>query len=146
MVDGFVAPRAVEHSVEQFDVALLLVEEMVEFEPVEVTVFQPCKLLEEDDRAAVAVAVQEREAAPRFLLQQRPEQGHDGGDPRPAGDADYTPLRLALNSVVNEPCGGITSSVSPGLSWSPTQLEKTPPGIRLTVTIQSCSSGAVHSE
>ena len=39
--------------------------------------------------------------------------------------------------------GGSTSTVSPAFSVSPTQLEKTPPAIRFTVTIQSCSSGTV---
>ena len=49
-------------------------------------------------------------------------------------------------SVVKLPCGTITSTVSPGFSWSPTQLEKRPPPMRFTVTIQSLSAGAVQSE
>ena len=50
------------------------------------------------------------------------------------------------NSVVKLPCGGMTSTMSPGFNWSPTQLENSPPPIRLTVTIQSLSAGAVHNE
>ena len=55
-------------------------------------------------------------------------------------------LAAGANSVVKLPCGGMTSTVSPAFRLSPTQLEKMPPAIRFTVTIQSCSSGAVQSE
>ena len=61
-------PLAVEHAVEQLDVLLLGVEEMVDFEPAEMLVLQARERLEEDHRAAVAVAVEQGEAAVRLIL------------------------------------------------------------------------------
>ena len=66
--------------------------------------------------------------------------------PDPPAIATRWRLFNASNSVVKLPWGGITSSVAPAFRFSATQLENSPPPILLTVTIQSCSSGAVHSE
>jgi hypothetical protein len=64
---------------------------------------------------------------------------------RTAGKGDIAPFFAASKSTVNEPCGAITSISSPALRLSPTQFEKTPPAIRLTVTL-SCPHRARHSE
>ncbi len=69
--DRLLAARAVEHAVEQLDVLLLGVEEMVDFEPAEMLVLERGERLEEDHRAAVAVAVQQSEAALRLIFQRR---------------------------------------------------------------------------
>ena len=66
--------------------------------------------------------------------------------PEPPAMPTRCRLFVAANSVVKLPCGAMTSTVSPGFNASPTQFENSPPPIRLTVTIQSSSSGAVHSE
>ena len=140
--DRLVQPLAVEHAVEQLDVLLLGIEEMIDLEPAEMLVLERRERFEEDDRAAVAVAVEQGEAALRLLAQQGPDQRHDRRDPRPARDADeMAPVRRTSKSVVKLPCGGMTSTVSPAFSWSPTQLENSPPPIRLTVTIQSPLGG-----
>ncbi len=69
-----VAAGAIEHAVEQVDVALFLGEEMVQRQAAEVAVLQLGQLVEEDDRAAVAVAVEQGELALRLFPQRRPQQ------------------------------------------------------------------------
>ena len=59
MLDRLVAGLAVEHAVEQVDVARFVAEEMIEFEPADVAVLERRQRLEEDDRAGVAVAVEQ---------------------------------------------------------------------------------------
>ena len=146
ILDRLVASLAVEHAVEQLDVALLVAEEMIKLEPAEIAVLEGRQFLQEDDRVGVAVAVEEGEAALRLGAQRRLDQRYHRRDPRPAGEADIATLRRGIELHRERPCGSITSSVSPAFSLSPTQLEKTPPAIRLTVTIKSSSAGAVHSE
>ena len=81
MVNRFLAPLSVEYPVEERDVAFLLGKEMKEGEPIDVAVLQVCEFLEEDDRAAVAIPVQQGELALRLVLHRRSDQGHDGSDP-----------------------------------------------------------------
>ena len=66
MLEHLVAFGAVEHAVEQVDILGLLGEEMMDLEPVHEAVLEPRQLLEEDDRLAVAIAVEEGEAAVRL--------------------------------------------------------------------------------
>ena len=88
MGDRFLQPPAIEHAVEQFDVLLFLVEEMVDFEPTEVLVLQRGKSFEKNHRLAVAIAIEQGEAALRLLAQEGLDQRHDWRDSRAAGDAD----------------------------------------------------------
>jgi hypothetical protein len=131
---------AVEHAVEQVDILRFLGEEMVDLEPLHVAVLEPRELFEEDHRLAVAIAVEEGEAALRLLDHRGLDQRHDRRDPRAAGEGDIMVRRAGPKSQVKLPCGSITSSRSPGFSVSFAQLEKRPPAMRLTVTLSSPSS------
>ena len=88
MVEDLVAFGAIEHAVEQVDILGLLGEEMMDLQPVHETVLEPRQRLEEDHRLAVAIAVEEGEAAVRLGQQRGLQQRHDRRDPRAAGEAD----------------------------------------------------------
>src|SRR6476646_7654912 len=88
MGDRFLTTGTVEHAVEKPDLLLLLVEEMIEFEPIEIFVFEICERVQEDDRAAVAVAVEQSEAALRLQPKRGLDQRQHRSDPRPARNPD----------------------------------------------------------
>ena len=95
-----------------------------------IAVLEVRQRVEEDDRAAVAVAVEQGEAAaaaPRASAVRISDI--TGVIPEPPANADDSGASAAAsNSVVKLPCGGMTSIMSPAFSLSPTQLEKTPAG------------------
>ena len=96
MLNRLVAPGPVEHAVEQVEIPCFLGEEMEDFEPVHVAVFQTGKRFEEDDRSGIAVAVEQGEPAARLLGQGRPQQRDNRSDPGPAGESDIVSFRLRI--------------------------------------------------
>ncbi len=105
MIDRLVAAGAVEHSVEQVDVALFLGEEMVERQATDVAVLQVRELLEKDDRAAVAISVEQGELAAGLFFKGGLEQRHDRGDPGAAGNSDDVASCLARELGRERPVG-----------------------------------------
>jgi hypothetical protein len=90
--DRLVAARAVQHAVEKVDVAFFLGKEMVERQSAEVAILQVSQLFEEDDRAAVAIAVEQGELALRFFLQCCSQKRQDWRDARAASNPDKVTL------------------------------------------------------
>ena len=101
MLDCCLTRGLVEHAVEQVDVLLFFGEEVVQFEPAEISVFELGQRLEEDDRVAVAVAVEEGEAAVRLLAQRGPDQRDHRRDPGASGKADIS-ARLCGPEIAGE--------------------------------------------
>ena len=137
--DRVLAARAVEHAVEQLDVLLLGVEEMIDFEPAEILVLQPGERLEEDHRAAVAIAVEQGEAAVRLARAATVLISDMTGvipDPpaMPTRWRDLRRVEIGREAAVRrhdvDRVAGLQTGRRP--SW-----KRAPPPIRLTVTIQS---------
>ena len=61
---------------------------MMDLQPVHETILELRQRLEEDDRLAVAVAVEEGEPTFGLAQQSRPKQRHDRSDPGSTGEAD----------------------------------------------------------
>ena len=83
-----VALRAIEHPVEQGNILGLFRKEMMDFQPIHETILELRQRVEEDDRAAVAIAVEEREPALRLVEHGRFQERHDRRDARAAGKGD----------------------------------------------------------
>src|SRR4030095_13323680 len=98
VLDGLVAPVAVEHAVEQVDLAFFLVQEMEELQATHVAVLEGRQRLEENDRTGIAVAVEQSEAAARLLGKRRTDQRHDGGDSPAAGAGDLMPPAAGIEA------------------------------------------------